>query len=149
MYYYNCIKLKMEKYEFNKLELILVDNFFTLYDKLKQQNKKLNPFFFNISLLNTRRYLEEFIFNVYPEYNELFKFVPPCYFCDTKSDLAKYNLMVVHEFENTNEMCAMLNVCNSWFEEYNTQENIVIKNNIKVNYFQIVETCHEFYNLKN
>ena len=54
MYYYNCIKLKMDKYEFDKLELILVDIFFTLYDKLKQQNKKLNPYFFNNSLLNTR-----------------------------------------------------------------------------------------------
>ena len=43
----------------------------------------------------------------------------------------------------------MLNVCNSCFDEYNTQENIVIKNDIKVNYFQIVETYHEFYNLKN
>ena len=52
--------------------------------------------------------------------------------------------MVVHEFENTNEMCEMLNVCNSCFDEYNTQENIVIKNNIKVNYFKLLKLIMNF-----
>ena len=54
--------------------------------------------------------------------------------------------MVIAEFVNKNETCDSLNVCNACFDEHNTQENIVIKNNVKVNYFQIVETYHEFYN---
>ena len=73
-----------------------------MYNKLKQQNKKLNPQFFNIPLLNT-----------HPKYQELLKIIPFFYFCDTKNNPSNYNLMVIPEPEK-NKTGELVNICNSY-----------------------------------